>query len=69
MTQPIRVTAEDLSLIVDGKRASLVVTRGAPHPTLPDFLDIEMDVALLQALKQQIDKTIRALPPQAAIPA
>lgn len=69
MTQPMRVTAEDFSLIVDGKRASLVVTRGEPHPILPGFLDIEMDVALLQALKQQIEKTIRALPVQATVSA
>lgn len=67
MTQFARVTAEDLSLIVDGGRASLVVTRGGSHPILPGFLDIEMDVALLQALKQQIEKTIRALPAQAAV--
>lgn len=69
MTQSLRVTAEDFSLIVDGRRASLVVTRGEPHPTLPHFLDIEMDVALLQALKQQIEKTIRALPSQVTVTA
>jgi hypothetical protein len=61
MTQLARVVAEDLSLIVDGGRASLLVTRGEAHPAQPDFLDIEFDVSQLEVLKRQIEKTMAVL--------